>query len=138
MRGPGCLSRFSSSPKRQTPKVPAPPMDAIGAPKPYSLRRGLLGSNRSYSEPIRPARLAVAKRRGVKLGGRNAQSEKTAAEASARAERLRPILAELSSISANQAGYDLAQHDLLSLCAKGGMITSGGEELQTCIWFQKK
>jgi DNA invertase Pin-like site-specific DNA recombinase len=32
--------------------------------------------------------LAAAKRRGVKLGGRNAQSDKTAAEASARAEQL--------------------------------------------------
>jgi DNA invertase Pin-like site-specific DNA recombinase len=53
------------------------------------------------------AGLAVAKRRGVKLGGRNAQSEKTAAEASARAERLRPILAELSGMSANQAAAEL-------------------------------
>jgi DNA invertase Pin-like site-specific DNA recombinase len=53
------------------------------------------------------AGLAVAKRRGVKLEGRNAQSEKTAAEASARAERLRPIFAELSGMSANQAAAEL-------------------------------
>jgi DNA invertase Pin-like site-specific DNA recombinase len=46
--------------------------------------------------------LAMAKRRGVKLGGRNAQSDKTAAEALAFAERLRPILAEIEGLSANR------------------------------------
>lgn len=53
------------------------------------------------------AGLAAAKRRGVKLGGRNAQSDKTATEASERAERLRPILAELTGVSANQAAAEL-------------------------------
>ena len=53
------------------------------------------------------AGLAVAKRRGVKLGGRNAQSDKTAADASARAERLRPILIELSEMSANKVAAEL-------------------------------
>ena len=43
------------------------------------------------------AGLAAAKRRGVKLGGRNAQSEKTKAEALARAKALRPVLAELDT-----------------------------------------
>jgi len=53
------------------------------------------------------AGLAAAKRRGVKLGGRNAQSEKTAAEAKARAKLLRPILAEFAAMSANQAAAEL-------------------------------
>ena len=48
--------------------------------------------------------LAVAKARGVKLGGRNAQSDRTAAE---RAERLRPILTELADLSANRAAAEL-------------------------------
>jgi hypothetical protein len=37
--------------------------------------------------------LAAARRRGKKLGGHNAQSDKTAAEATAFAEQMRPILA---------------------------------------------
>jgi DNA invertase Pin-like site-specific DNA recombinase len=53
------------------------------------------------------AGLAAAKRRGVKLGGRNAQSDKTAAEASERAEQLRPVLAELAGLSANKAAAEL-------------------------------
>ncbi|MBX9778555.1 MAG: recombinase family protein [Xanthobacteraceae bacterium] len=53
------------------------------------------------------AGLAVAKKRGKKLGGRNAQSDRTAAEASKRAEELRPILTELSQMSANKAAAEL-------------------------------
>jgi DNA invertase Pin-like site-specific DNA recombinase len=49
------------------------------------------------------AGLAAARRRGVKLGGRNAQSDKTKAEALARAERLRPVLSELAHMSARAA-----------------------------------
>jgi DNA invertase Pin-like site-specific DNA recombinase len=48
--------------------------------------------------------LAAAKARGVKLGGRGAQSDRTAAE---RAERLRPILTELADLSANRAAAEL-------------------------------
>ncbi len=51
--------------------------------------------------------LAAAKARGVKLGGRNAQSDRTAAEATERAERLRPILTELADLSANRAAAEL-------------------------------
>jgi len=51
--------------------------------------------------------LAAAKARGVKLGGRNAQSDRTAAEAAERAERLRPILTELADLSANRAAAEL-------------------------------
>jgi DNA invertase Pin-like site-specific DNA recombinase len=51
--------------------------------------------------------LAAAKRRGVKLGGRNAQSDKTAAEANARAEQLRSVMSELAVLSANQAAAEL-------------------------------
>lgn len=43
----------------------------------------------------------------MKLGGRNAQSDKTAAEAKARAKQLRPVLAELAGLSANQAAAEL-------------------------------
>ncbi|MGA9008930.1 MAG: recombinase family protein [Xanthobacteraceae bacterium] len=46
------------------------------------------------------AGLAAAKRRGIRLGGRNAQSDKTAAEATNRAQSLRPVLAQLSWMSA--------------------------------------
>lgn len=51
--------------------------------------------------------LAAAKARGKKLGGRNAQSDRNAAEANARAEHLRPVLAELSGMSANKAAIEL-------------------------------
>ena len=53
------------------------------------------------------AGLAAAKRKGAVLGGRNSQSDRTAAEAAARAESLRPLLAELSQMSANQAAAEL-------------------------------
>jgi DNA invertase Pin-like site-specific DNA recombinase len=51
--------------------------------------------------------LQAAKARGVKLGGHNAQSDRNAAEADKRAEQLRPILAELSAMSANKAAIEL-------------------------------
>jgi DNA invertase Pin-like site-specific DNA recombinase len=53
------------------------------------------------------AGLAAAKRRGVKLGGLNAQSSRTAAEAKARAKHLRPIMVELANFSANHAAAEL-------------------------------
>jgi DNA invertase Pin-like site-specific DNA recombinase len=53
------------------------------------------------------AGLAAAKRRGVRLGGTNAQSLKAAAEAKERAEALRPILAELASMSARAVAAQL-------------------------------
>jgi DNA invertase Pin-like site-specific DNA recombinase len=58
------------------------------------------------------AGLAAAKRRGKKLGGRNAQSDKTAAEAQARAKQLRPILAKLAGVSANQAAAELNRRNV--------------------------
>jgi DNA invertase Pin-like site-specific DNA recombinase len=51
--------------------------------------------------------LAAAKRRGVKLGGANAQSLLNAAAARERAERLRPVLAELAHMSARAAAAEL-------------------------------
>ena len=51
--------------------------------------------------------LQAAKARGVKLGGRNAQSDKNAAEAKRRAKELRPVLAELTDMSANKAADEL-------------------------------
>jgi DNA invertase Pin-like site-specific DNA recombinase len=53
------------------------------------------------------AGLAAAKRRGVKLGGTNAQSLKAAAEATERAEALRPVLAELAGMSARAVAAEL-------------------------------
>jgi DNA invertase Pin-like site-specific DNA recombinase len=53
------------------------------------------------------AGLAAAKRRGVKLGGTNAQSLKAAGEAKKRAEALRPILAELAGMSARAVAAEL-------------------------------
>ena len=51
--------------------------------------------------------LRAAKARGMKLGGTNAQSLRNRDEARQRAEQLRPILAELSGLSANQAAHEL-------------------------------
>jgi DNA invertase Pin-like site-specific DNA recombinase len=51
--------------------------------------------------------LQAAKARGVKLGGTNAQSIANRDEAQRRAEQLRPILAELADMSANQAALEL-------------------------------
>jgi DNA invertase Pin-like site-specific DNA recombinase len=53
------------------------------------------------------AGLAAAKRRGVKLGGINAKSLATAAEAKARAEEMAPVLAELEGMSARAAAAEL-------------------------------
>jgi DNA invertase Pin-like site-specific DNA recombinase len=53
------------------------------------------------------AGLAAAKRRGVKLGGRNAQSDQTQAEALQRAEALRPVFEELAGLSARAAAAEL-------------------------------
>jgi DNA invertase Pin-like site-specific DNA recombinase len=53
------------------------------------------------------AGLAAAKRRGVKLGGTNRKSMETKAEALARAERLRPVIAELMHLSARAAAAEL-------------------------------
>src|SRR6516164_5004424 len=49
------------------------------------------------------AGLAAARKRGVKLGGRNAQSDRTAADAQARAESLREVFAELADLSTTAA-----------------------------------
>jgi DNA invertase Pin-like site-specific DNA recombinase len=53
------------------------------------------------------ASLAAAKARGVKLGGANRQSELAAKEAQARAEELRALFTELSSLSARKAAEEL-------------------------------
>jgi DNA invertase Pin-like site-specific DNA recombinase len=62
--------------------------------------------------------LAAAKARGVNLGGRNAGSDKTAAEASARAEQLRAVTGELASLSAYQAAKELNRRAVMA--ASGG------------------
>ena len=46
------------------------------------------------------AGLAAARKRGIKLGGRNEQSDRNAAAALERAEALRPLFAELNGMSA--------------------------------------
>jgi DNA invertase Pin-like site-specific DNA recombinase len=61
---------------------------------------------RLISERTR-AGLRAAKKRGVKLGGRNAQSDQSAAEAAERAEALRPMFEELADLSARGAAAEL-------------------------------
>ena len=62
--------------------------------------------------------LKAAKARGVKLGGTNRQSLENRDEAQRRAERLRPILAELADVSANQAAAELNRRGVAT--PKGG------------------
>ena len=64
------------------------------------------------------AGLAAAKARGTKLGGRNAQSELAEREARERAERLRPIFAELTGLSAHKAADELNRRGIAT--PKGG------------------
>jgi DNA invertase Pin-like site-specific DNA recombinase len=68
------------------------------------------------------AGLAAAKRRGQKLGGRNAQSDETAAEAMAFAKRMRGILSELGPLSANRAAAVLNERKVPT--AAGGRWSS--------------
>jgi len=58
------------------------------------------------------AGLAQAKARGTKLGGPNEKSAQTAREAAARAEALRPVMAELALLSANQAAGELNRRQI--------------------------
>jgi DNA invertase Pin-like site-specific DNA recombinase len=51
--------------------------------------------------------LAAAKARGVRLGGLNAKGLETQAAAAERAEQLRPVFAELASLSARKAAVEL-------------------------------
>jgi DNA invertase Pin-like site-specific DNA recombinase len=51
--------------------------------------------------------LAAAKAKGRKLGGYRAPSAATKAAANRRAEALRPVFAELSALSANEAAAEL-------------------------------
>jgi DNA invertase Pin-like site-specific DNA recombinase len=51
--------------------------------------------------------LQAAKARGVKLGGTNAQSIANRDEAQRRAQKLKPLLAELAGLSANKAALEL-------------------------------
>lgn len=62
--------------------------------------------------------LAAAKRRGVKLGGYTAGSERSQKEAAALAERMRPVMRQLVSLSAHQAAAELNRRKIAS--ATGG------------------
>ncbi len=62
--------------------------------------------------------LQAAKRRGVKLGGWTAGSERSQQEAAALAERMRPVMAELADLSAHQAATELNRRKIVS--ATGG------------------
>ena len=106
---PGIKGRIRS---RLSPQVsPA----SVGAQHPGQSQRAMAAGIRSalaererriIGERTKLA-LQAAKARGVKLDGRNAQSDRNAAEADKRAEQLRPILAELSAMSANKAAIEL-------------------------------
>jgi DNA invertase Pin-like site-specific DNA recombinase len=58
--------------------------------------------------------LAAAKARGVKLGGRNRQSDVNATEAKARAEALRPVLAELAGLSDRAVAAELNRRKVVT------------------------
>jgi len=62
--------------------------------------------------------LAAAKQRGLRLGGWTAGSERSQREAAAFAERMRPVMAELASMSARQAAAELNRRRIGS--ASGG------------------
>jgi DNA invertase Pin-like site-specific DNA recombinase len=64
------------------------------------------------------AGLAAAKRRGVKLGGWTAGSERSQKEAAALAERMRQVMFELAPLSAGQAAAELNRRKIAS--ATGG------------------
>jgi hypothetical protein len=51
--------------------------------------------------------LQAAKKRGIKLGGWTAGSERSQKEAAALAERMRPVMQELAGFSARQAAAEL-------------------------------
>ena len=72
---------------------------------------------RMISQRTRDA-LASAKARGVKLGGHREQSEITKAGAIERAQRLAPIMAELSGLSARAAAEELNRRGIPT--ANGG------------------
>ena len=77
------------------------------------------GENAEAVTPLwRRRRLAIAKQRGERLGGWTAGSERSQQEAAAFAERMRPILAELASMSANQAAAELNRRKIAT--AAGG------------------
>lgn len=62
--------------------------------------------------------LAAAKARGQALGGWTAGSERSRKEADAMAERMRPIMTELSTLSAQKAAAELNRRKITS--ASGG------------------
>jgi len=64
------------------------------------------------------AGLAAARRRGVKLGGWTKGSERSAKEAAAFAERMRPVMLELADLSAHAAASELNRRKVTS--ATGG------------------
>ena len=69
----------------------------------------LAEKERSMGSERTKAGLMAAKARGVKLGGLNAKGIANREGARARAEALRPVFAELSSLSANAIAIELNQ-----------------------------
>src|SRR5262249_725728 len=67
----------------------------------------LAEKERRYISQRTKAALAAAKRRGIKLGGRNARSDRTRAEALERAEALRLLFEELKGLSARACAAEL-------------------------------
>jgi DNA invertase Pin-like site-specific DNA recombinase len=73
--------------------------------------------------------LARARARGVKLGGTNRKSLETAAAAHARAEELRPVIAEIRS-----AQPDISATQIAKELNRRGIATAGREGLSGSKW----
>ena len=58
--------------------------------------------------------LAAARKRGVKLGGWTAGSERSAQEAAATVERMRPVMQELAELSSLAAAVELNRRKIPS------------------------
>jgi DNA invertase Pin-like site-specific DNA recombinase len=75
--------------------------------------------------------LAAAKARGVKLGGWTAGSERSQKEAAGLAERMRPVMQELTGLSAQQAAAELNRRKI-------GSATGGKWYAQTVINLRRR
>jgi DNA invertase Pin-like site-specific DNA recombinase len=98
------------------PRLP----QSSSAPDPFVLHlfAALAQKERALISQRTKQGLAAAKRRGIKLGGWTAGSERSRQEAAALAERMRPVMTELADLSAREAAAELNRRKIVS--ATGG------------------